>query len=145
MSGFKISVAINSDIYHAWEYYFNQINGWWPKDYYTSPHTKRFIIETVIGGKIYEDHGEGCGLIWGEVIGVEYPNSLLVKGYLTKEFGGPTITFEKYSFIPTDSGSEISYSIDFIMPIAEKSVTSLREGWTDILQKHFKNYCSDRE
>ena len=145
MSGFKISVSINSDIFHAWEYYFNQINGWWPEEFHTSPKTKRFRIDTFIGGKVYEDFGEGCGLVWGEVIGVDYPHSLQVKGYLTRDFGGPGMTFEKFSFQPENSGSIVTYNLDCIGDLPEKIVTSLKKGWQEILGKHFKAYCEKRE
>ncbi len=142
---FTISANIGSDVFHAWEYYFNQINGWWPKEFFTSSKTKRFVIETVIGGKLYEDHGEGCGLIWGEVLGVDYPNSLQLKGFLTREFGGPVFTYEKFTFLPENGGSKITYQVDFIGKIDQERMDALKQSWTELLQTHFVNYCKDRE
>ena len=145
MAGFIVQVEIDADIYHGWEYFFNQLNGWWPKDYFTSDKTKRFIIETFVGGKLYEDHGEGCGLIWGDVIGVDYPNSLQVRGNLTQEFGGPSLTFEKFVFISKNGGSLITYSVDFINDVGEKTINTLKSGWEALLKDHFKNYCTNRK
>lgn len=145
MKGFSVEVVIEADVHHAWEYYFNQINGWWPKEFFTSSKSKRFIIDTFIGGKVYEDHGEGCGLVWGDIIGVDYPSSLQIRGHLTREFGGPTLTFEKFTFIPHDQGAKVRYEIEFVGPIETKSISSLQNGWEDLLQRHFKSYCKKKE
>lgn len=142
MSSFEVSVTVSHDKSHAWEYYFNQTNGWWPREYYTSAHTKRFTIDTYIGGKCYEDAGEGSGLIWGDVIGVDYTNWLLIRGNLTRDFGGPAITFEKFTFTQeSKSNTTLTYSIDFIGNISPESIASLKKGWTEILQVKFKEYC----
>ncbi len=141
----EVSVIVQQDQSHAWEYYFNQTNGWWTKDLHTSPSTKRFTIDTYIGGHVYEDYGEGGGLIWGDVIGVKYNEWLLIRGYLTREFGGPAITMEKFSFEAHGKNqTKVIYNCDFIGEIQEKSVKSLHDGWNEILNVHYKNYCIDR-
>lgn len=145
MYSFELSVEVRQDVGHAWEFYFNQLKAWWPKEFYTSERTKRFIIQTFIGGKVYEDFGEGDGLIWGDVVGVDYLKSLEIRGNLTKAFGGPVITFEKFTFEKTATGTRVSYSVDFVGEIKESSVNSLHAGWQDILLNHYKNYCDNRE
>jgi len=145
MKNIRVSTLIALDQAHTWEYYFNQISGWWPDEFFTSPKTRRFIIQTMIGGKAYEDFGEGEGLVWGEVIGVEYPNSLQIRGNLTKDFGGPVITFEKFSLDPTDKGqTKFTYTCDFVGEIADKAVKSLEDGWKDLIQQRFAAYCKEK-
>lgn len=145
MKSFEVSVVVPHDKAHAWEYYFNQTNSWWSKDFHTSPSTKRFTIDTYIGGHIYENYGEGGGLIWGDIIGVKYDNWLLIRGNLSREFGGPAITMEKFTFEENGDGTKVIYTCDFIGDVKEKSVKSLYEGWKDILHVHYKNYCIARE
>jgi len=145
MSAIKVSVIVPHDKSHAWEYYFNQTNGWWPKDFYPSPHTKRFIIDTYIGGKAYEDFGGVGGLIWGDVIGVDYINSLQIRGTLARAFGGPNITLEKFSFEEEDGQTTVTYTCDFIGEVSEKTIQSLQTGWESILNDHYKKYCLERE
>ncbi len=142
MKSFEVSVKINHNKAHAWEYYFNQTNSWWSSEYYSSPRTKRFTIDTYIGGKCYEHFGEEGGLVWGEIIGVDYTNWLLIRGNLTRDFGGPAITFEKYTFIEdADGHTTVTYSIDFVGDIKASGVASLKKGWEEILKVHFKEYC----
>lgn len=144
MNSFTVTTEVPMDSSHAWEYYFNQISSWWPKEYHTSQKTKRFIIDTFIGGKAYEDHGEGGGLIWADVIGVDYPHALQMRGNLTKEFGGPSLSFEKITFETVEGGCQVTYSADFIGNVTERSIKSLKDGWIELLKVHFKGYCEER-
>ena len=145
-TSFEVSVIVPQNQSHAWEYYFNQTNGWWTKEFHTSPSTKRFTIDTYIGGHVYEDYGEGGGLIWGDVIGVKYNEWLLIRGNLSREFGGPAITMEKFSFEAySTTETKVIYTCDFIGDIKEKSVQSLHDGWKEILNVHYKNYCLERK
>jgi len=146
MASLSIQTEVSVDPHHAWEYYFNQINGWWPEECFTSPRVKRILIDTYIGGYMYEDYGEGEGLIWGTVIGVEYPNLLQIKGHLTRAFGGPAITFEEISFKSLDGDkTQIIYELDAVGDLSEKSLSSLKEGWIDLLQNRFRKYCEDKK
>ena len=44
---------------------------WWSKEFYTSPKTKGFHMEAKLGGKMYEDWGNGAGVIWYEVFAID--------------------------------------------------------------------------
>jgi len=145
MKSIEVSTEIRLDQAHTWEYYFNQINGWWPKEFFTSPKTKRFMIQTKLGGKAFEDFGEGQGLVWGEVIGVDYPACLQIRGNLTKDFGGPVVTFEKISLDKVaDDLTRLTYTCDFVGDIKESAVKSLEDGWKDLIQQRFAKYCNDK-
>ncbi len=141
MNSFEVSVVVDHDKAHAWEFYFNQINSWWSTDFHTSPRTKRFAVDTFIGGYAYEDYGEGGGLVWGTVIGVDYTNWLLIQGHLSRDFGGPVITLEKFMFDESQNQTKVTYFCDFIGNIPAKNVLSLKKGWEKIILVHYKNYC----
>jgi hypothetical protein len=141
LNSISIEVVVPINIAHAWEYYFNQVNSWWSKEHYSSPKTKRFIIETFIGGRVYEDFGEGDGLVWGTVIGANYLHSIDILGYLTRSFGGPAISYEKYSFDADGQNTKLTYTMDIVGAVPESTVKSLKEGWEDIIQQKYYQYC----
>lgn len=145
MSSISVEIVVPVNIAHAWEYYFNQVNSWWSKDYHTSPKTKRFIIQAYIGGKVFEDFGEGDGLIWGEVIGADYLHSLDIKGNLTRSFGGPAITFEKFLFEKVETGTKVTYTMDLIGDINDTTIASLKSGWEEILKQKYYRYCVEKK
>ncbi len=140
-----VSTIVPQNTGHAWEYYFNQINKWWPQEFFTSPKTKKFVIETYVGGKVYEDYGEGDGLEWGQVIKADFLHSLIIQGFLIREFGGPAMTYETYTFSAVDSGTEVKYTLDPVgNGLSDKTLQQLKGSWEQLLGVHFKNYCSNR-
>jgi len=139
--GILISCTVNKPIKEAWDAYFDHLDKWWSKGMYTSPKTQRFVIETKLGGLVFEDYGEGEGLVWGTVIGVDKPHSLQIKGTLARQFGGPATTIEKISFVEESGKTEVSYHLDFVGSVDQKTRKSLAEGWKMILTDHYKPYC----
>ena len=142
MSQFELTYQINLTKEELWNCLFDKLNDWWPTDFYTHPKTKRFVIETKLSGKMYEDFEDGEGLIWGNVIGVDYPHSLQVRGMLSGEFGGPAISYEKFSLSEHGEGSSVlKYRAEYIGDTGEKTITSLKTGWKDILENYLVPYC----
>jgi len=143
MSNFVLEYTIGLPKAIVWDNFFNKINRWWTSDFYTNPRTKLFIIDTVLGGKMYEHFGEGEGLIWGDVIGVDCPNSLQVRGMLSGEFGGPAMSFEKFKFEEEDNKTKLTYSAEFIGDVNEKTLESLKTGWVTIFKDYFIPFCKE--
>jgi len=141
MNSFELTYELSQSKEIVWDKFFNEINEWWSPDFYTSQRTISFKIEPIIGGKMYEDFGDGEGLIWGEVIGVDHARSLQIRGMLSKAFGGPAMSFEKYTFSATNKGTTLNYSVDFFGIITEKSITSIKNGWIAIFEQHFIPFC----
>lgn len=141
MKSFKLEYRLEKAKEQVWEAFFNQLNQWWTSDFYTNSRTKSFHIETKLGGKMYEDFGEGEGLVWGEVIGVDYPRSLQIRGMLSGEFGGPALSYEKFTFEEEAGKTTLTYRVEFIGDITEKSLKSLESGWKTIFEDYFIPFC----
>ena len=142
MNSFALSYSFDLPAKIVWQKYFDELSEWWTADFYTNPRTKAFKIDVVLGGKMYEDFGNGEGLIWGEVIGVDKPNSLQVRGMLSGEFGGPTLSYEKFSFSEENGKTTLKYKAEFIGDFDEKTLKSLETGWKTIFNDYFIPYCS---
>ena len=125
----------------VWYCFVDHISKWWTKELCTSIKTKKFVIEAILGGMMYEDFGEGEGLVWGHVIGVNKPNQLLVRGNLSADFGGPAVSFDRFTFRQKGKHTIVEYRGEFIGDIEERGLKSLENGWQDILDKYFKPYC----
>ena len=72
-----------------WKALVDETTHWWRKDYYTNPNTKRFVMEAKLGGKVFEDWGDGAGVMWYTIVGIDPPRSMRLAGYLFPEYGGP--------------------------------------------------------
>ncbi len=141
MPHFELNYQIELPQKEVWECLFTRLHEWWSPDFYTNAKTKRFVIEVQLGGKMYEDFGEGEGLIWGEVIGVDRPHSLQVRGMLSGEFGGPALSYEKFGLSELSGVTTLSYRAEFIGITTEKTLNSLQKGWEEIFSQHLIPFC----
>lgn len=89
---YEFEVVIAAPLARVWQALASEVSAWWPKEFHTSVRTQRFVIETVLGGRVYEDFGGGDGLVWYSVIGVEMGRELTLAGHLLPPFGGPAVT-----------------------------------------------------
>jgi uncharacterized protein YndB with AHSA1/START domain len=142
MNSFSLEYNIDLPKAVVWDKLFDQLNQWWSKDFYTNSKTKSFIIESTLGGKMYEDFGNGEGLIWGDIIGVDKPNSLMIRGMLSGEFGGPTMSYERFLLTEENEQTKMIYSVEFINEVSEKTIKSLKEGWETIFKEYFIPFCT---
>jgi uncharacterized protein YndB with AHSA1/START domain len=84
---YEIDIVIAAPPARVWQAITAETSAWWPKEFHTSEGAKRFVIEPVLGGRVYEDFGEGDGLVWYSVIGVETGRELILAGHLLPPFG----------------------------------------------------------
>jgi len=141
MNSFELTYTIERAVEVVWEKFFDEIHQWWSSDFYTNSKTKEFTIEMKLGGKMFEDFGDGEGLVWAEVIGIDKPTSLQVRGMLSGEFGGPAISYEKFSFTDLGGHTRLVYKAEFIGNVDEKTLESLKSGWKTIFNDYFIPFC----
>lgn len=65
----------------VWEGFTRGVHLWWPKDFYATESPKRIVFEVKPGGRLYEDAGDGNGLVWYSVIAVDAPNAITLSGF----------------------------------------------------------------
>jgi uncharacterized protein YndB with AHSA1/START domain len=45
----------------VWKAFTDEVQSWWPKDFYATGSPQRMIFEIKPGGRLYEDSGNGNG------------------------------------------------------------------------------------
>ena len=130
----EVEVKINGDRKIVWDAMVNQTTHWWRKDFLTRP-SKGFHIEPRIGGRMYEDRGDGNGLVWATVTGIDAPHSILLTGILTPEFGGPAHTFFQFTLEPVDDDATLVKISDTIFGNIDESLAGkMHEGWLALFE-----------
>ncbi|MFO0922835.1 MAG: SRPBCC domain-containing protein [Pirellulales bacterium] len=89
---FELELFIATNRERVWEAIARESHLWWPRDFVTSNRTQRFVIEAKLGGRVFEDFGDGDGLVWYTVIGIDSGRELTLAGHLLPPFGGPATT-----------------------------------------------------
>lgn len=135
----ELEVQIDAEPARVWQSLTEQTTEWWSKDFCVGK-AHGFHIEARLGGRMYEDWGDGEGLIWAQVTGLRSPELLQLSGELTKDFGGPARTMTAFKLRAEGEGTVVSLSETVFGAVGHKIAQSLREGWTMILADGLKAY-----
>ncbi len=104
----------------VWKAFTDDIQSWWPKDFYASDSPQRMIFEVKPGGRLYEDSGNGNGLVWYHVIALNAPNSITMSGFIAPPFGGPATSLLNVSFSAKDKAATVMEVTDSTFAVWKK-------------------------
>ena len=85
------SITVGCDVRNAFRVWTEQINVWWPAGHSISGDSKtQVIIESNVGGRLYERTPDGKEHDWGRVLIWEPPHHLALQWYLGSNREMPT-------------------------------------------------------
>lgn len=125
----ELEIPIKAKPGKVWKALVSETSSWWHKDFYTSPAAKGFIIEPKLGGRVYEDWGDGSGQIWYSVVGVDPQRSLSLQGHLTSAFGGPAHTLLRIELEAVGATTVLRVSDTIFGRVTDEKLAQTREGW----------------
>ncbi len=134
----ELEIPIEASRKQVWKAITEEINLWWRKDFYASSKTKQFVLEPRLGGRMYEDTGNGAGLVWYTVLGIEPLESLYFVGYLTPAFGGPATSILEVGL--KDSGKHTILKISDAILGPEADPSEKEAGWRMLFEEGLKMY-----
>lgn len=126
VGSYELEVVIAAPPARVWQALASEVSAWWPKEFHTSERAQRFVIEPVLGGRVYEDFGGGDGLVWYSVIGVEAGRELILAGHLLPKFGGPAVTALRLTLSAKGKGTVLRVQDDRFGVIGGESPV---DGW----------------
>ena len=83
----EVEIEIAATPERVWKALVEDTTFWWPKEFYTSPRVKAFHIEPRLGGRVYEDWGDGAGVVWFQVFALNPLHSLDLQGCMAVPYG----------------------------------------------------------
>lgn len=128
----------------VWQTLTGDVTPWWHKDYYTDargPSNGGFTIEPELGGRMFESWGDGQGLIWGTVIGLDRERFLQIVGDQSSAWGGPSRNFQTYRLEDDGDGTLLRFENAIFGVVSEATRKSLDEGWRFLFEQALKPYC----
>jgi uncharacterized protein YndB with AHSA1/START domain len=129
----RLEVRIAAPPSRVWAGLTRDAGRWWPREFLTRPDAKRFVVEPRVGGRVFEDAGDGEGLVWYRVTGVEAPRRLVLSGDLFPAFGGPGHLFTTFALEPEGEGTLVRFEEIASGRLAEKTARDLEDGWRRLL------------
>jgi len=144
----QIDLEFNYDapIRKVWRALVIETTKWWPKDFYTSNKTKSFVIRPKLGGHMFENLGNGAGLVWMTVLGIEAPKYLYLAGHISPPFGGPAVSLLTINLAEKGkTGTTIKLQDNCFGQISEKMAQSLDDGWKILFEGNLKPYVEKKK
>jgi uncharacterized protein YndB with AHSA1/START domain len=125
----ELEITIQAKPSKVWKALVSETSRWWRKDFFTSPAAKGFVIEPKLGGRVYEDWGDGSGLMWYTVAGIDPQRSLSLQGHLTSAFGGPASTLLQIQLEAAGATTVVRISDTIFGRVTDEKLAQTREGW----------------
>jgi len=143
---FELEITINCPITKVWNSLVSETTKWWPKDFYTSPNTKAFIIEPKLGGRMYEKGSRaGAGLVWMTVYGVEPPKYLYLVGFISPPFGGPATSLLTINLSENGKNTTLLKIQDNCFgQLSGDMSKSLADGWQLLFEGNLKPFAEKK-
>ncbi len=134
----ELEITIHAGVQNVWKALLEETTFWWLKDYYTSTKAIGFHIEPKLGGRMYEDWGNGSGVVWYEVFALNPPHSLDLRGFIAVPYG-PALSLLHLELTAVDGSTVLKLS-DTIFGSSRNNGESKSEGWKELFEKGLKKY-----
>jgi len=135
----ELEVNLAATPERVWKALVNETTTWWPREFCVG-QAKDFVIESKLGGRMYEDWGNGAGLMWAQVIGIDPPRSIDLLGHLTAAFGGPATTQFRIALASKDMGTVLTVSDTIFGNLSDDKCERTREGWEILFDQALRKH-----
>lgn len=138
ISANRIEVAVNAPIARVWKGLVGETTKWWRRDFFTSATTKSFTIEPVVGGRAFEDYGNGGGALWFTVIAIDPPHLIELAGHLSPRFGGPLTSVTTFALREEGGRTIVEVSDAGFGWVKGDRDAAITEGWRLLVEDGLK-------
>jgi len=141
-----LEVRIDASRERVWDLLTTSIHEWWPgATFCVGGKDARFTLEPHVGGRMFEDWGDGQGLEWGQVVCIKKNETLQFTGDLFPDYGGPSRAYSTYKLEDDGKGTRLRYQESRFGRISEPGHASMERGWSYLLEGCLKSCAEGRE
>ena len=139
----EMEIPIKASRTTVWRALIDDIAAWWPKQAFMTK-AKKFTLEPKVGGRVFEDKGDGTGGIWWHVHAIETNEYLVLTGHIWPGMGGPATTIAKLSL--EDRGNQTILRIHDCLfgRLTDERVAKVKEGWMHLFGQGLKPYAEEK-
>jgi uncharacterized protein YndB with AHSA1/START domain len=141
----ELEITIRAPLARVWKALVHETGRWWRREFFTSDVAKTFVIEPVLGGKMYEDWGGGAGVVWATVTAVKSPTMLELAGVASPAWGGPRTHYHSFRLSHQNGVTTLRFTDAMHGRVDAATETSLREGWLLLLNEGLREHCEAKK
>jgi uncharacterized protein YndB with AHSA1/START domain len=116
---------------------------WWGAPYLIDDQLKALVVEPKLGGKFYEDWGDGGGAIWGIV--TQWKQNEIFEFTGKCGMGGAVNGVICFTLESKGSSTLLKLEHDAVGHVTDKTQSGYSYGWNDLLEKRLKAYVEKGE
>lgn len=133
----ELEISIAAPIERVWRCLTAETSDWWPGGHFAHGDSKTFKLEPWVGGRMYEDGGEGNGVLWYTVIRIAAPQTIELAGHTSITWGGPSTSILTLNLIGEGEGTVLRLTDAAFGHVSEEDGTA--GGWQSLLDA-FKSF-----
>jgi DNA-binding transcriptional ArsR family regulator/uncharacterized protein YndB with AHSA1/START domain len=131
----ELEIRIAARPERVWQALVEETGRWWHKDFYAGSSPQGFILEPELGGRMYEDWGDGAGAIWYLVTEIDPPRTLGLSGHMPAAFGGPATSLVRIALQSDGDGTLFQLTDSEFRKVTDKTHASLADGWRQLFNE----------
>lgn len=128
-----VEVPIEATPAKVWAALTKDVGKWWPKHFYTTENPKTYVVEGKLGGRVFEDWGDGAGAMWGTVVVWNPIQKMVWACEMYPGFGGPGRSFVTFELAKQGKATVVRLTDSGLSPEANGHKSSLESGWAELL------------
>lgn len=125
----ELDLVVAAPKKRVWKALVDETSLWWRKDFYVGKRPKGMVFEARVGGRMYEDWGDGAGVLWATVFGIAPESWFDLRGEIAPAFGGPR-TWQLHCELKEQGKGTLVHLVDASMgKIDAEGAQAVRDGW----------------
>ena len=135
----ELEIRINASTGAVWNALVHDIAQWWPKQaFMTKAH--KLTFEARVGGRVFEDAGDGTGGIWWHVHAIETGAYVVLLGHIWPGQGGPATSIAKLTLEDRKGQTTLKIHDSMFGRLTDERVASIQHGWEGLFAGGLKPY-----
>jgi uncharacterized protein YndB with AHSA1/START domain len=136
----EMEIPISASKVEVWDALIHDITLWWPKQAFMTK-AEKFSLEPYVGGRVFEDCGDGTGGIWWYIHAIESEEYLVLTGHIWPGNGGPATSIAKLSLESRGPETILRIHDSMFGRLTDERVASVKFGWEGLFAKSFKPFA----
>ena len=133
-------VFVGASVERVWEALTTEMGAWWPHRF--KEDALRIVFEPTVGGRFYEDWGNGNGAVFATVTYFDPPRKLGTRGPMGMKLAASTVMW--YELEAKDDGTLLKFSLHAFGDIPDETIDAYTNGTRELLHVAFKPYVEGK-
>lgn len=136
-------VTIDAPPARVFEALTKHLGAWWGSPYLIGAGARDLIVEPKIGGRVYEDWGNGAGALWATVTSIKKNDHIEWTGRIG--MGGAVLGVVAYALESKGKGTLLKLSHRASGEVTKEMETNYGGGWQDLLGTRLRGFVERGE